>query len=218
MILSNPRIFFPLFVIIAINCQACSSANQTQSGAIPSIAEIPGDFPFSTKEPEIYQGDFVVSDGQNEDTWFVARNGEKRRLDYHDHGQLVRSEIVSDRLYLIDHLARTFTPKDTNRELSSAFSGIGRDFFRGYEHREFDEIENLDGLVKYRIRSDAPGNETVLTFDTAKGMITRQEFRSADGGTSFIYEVKNLRLAVDDSVFQIPNGYKEVPAKELEKK
>ncbi len=181
--------------------------------------EMQSDFPFSTKEPQVYQGDFVVSDSSNEYRRFVARNAAKSRFDIFQDGDLYLSQIKTDRIYSLNHKNKIYSAS-THEVNSSLFDGgfgsIG-DFFRGKEYREFEDLGIEGTLRKYRVRQDESTKDIVLIYvDEQVGMIIKQEFvKSGENQTvKFVYEIRNLKLEADDTLFTIPEDYREVTLSE----
>jgi hypothetical protein len=205
---------FAIVLCLAAALFGCSGssappANQAPVTAPPAVKE----FPFSVKEPEVYQADFVVETAGGNQRWFAARNGASWRIDtFSGIQQLVRTELENGSHYLIDHRTKTYItqPGTTERRF---IGSLAEDFFRGKENFTFEEVGRENGQVKYRAKrtADAKG-EVIITFDEKSGMIVRQEFTTADqtGGTSpqFVYEVRNLKLEADDSLFALPADYK----------
>ena len=73
-----------------------------------------------------------------------------------------------------------------------SFSELTRNFFRGEEHREFDEIGRENGQIKYKVRdTDQSAGEIVIYIDAASGIMVKQEFtakKSENGGlTGVVY-------------------------------
>ena len=81
MFLSNPRKSFGLFLLSAITFQACGSPQANQNTGILLAAESTSEFPFSTREPEIYQAKVVITVEGVEQRYFIARKAERWRLD-----------------------------------------------------------------------------------------------------------------------------------------
>lgn len=179
-------------------------------------------FPFSTKEPEIFQGDLVMSNGLAEDRWFVARKGDKWRYDIFRGAERWISQMRSDKLYYVDHPKKVYWEMPTNGKPTGDpgyFNDLTRNFFRGEEHREFDEVSRENGLIKYKVReTDQWAGEILVYIDAASGIMVKQEFTAKNGENntephvSYVYEVKNLKMDVDDNVFDIPQGYKKIAA------
>ncbi len=212
MFLSNLRKYFLFVSSFALIFQACGSSQTNENKPAQIKVEAKSEFPFSTKEPEIYQGDFVAGDAIHQDRWFVARKGDKSRIDYFADGAMVRSQIINDRLFLIDHKKKTFAAAASSGSDASVFGAMTQNFFGGKEYRDFEEVSRNDGLITYKVRnSPTAKGEILIDIDTRSGMIVRQEFTSAgDPPIKFVYEIKNFRTDVDDAVFAIPVGYREV--------
>jgi len=131
------------------------------------------------------------------------------------------SEIKTDKLYYIDHQRKTYREMPEQKTSGGGVSDMTLNFFRGYEHHNFDEIGRDGSLIKYKVRETDPSKSTiVISIDNGSGMIVKQEFSSINRqAPDFVYEIKNLKMDVDDSVFVIPQGYKKVemasPAKKI---
>ena len=220
MFLSNPCLFFLLFVPCLLLFQACG-ASPTNDNRTVSVNGISSDFPFSTREPEVYQGDFIFRHGQVEDKWFVARKGGFGRLDFFENGELSHSRITADNIYFIDHKRKVYFVPEEDKALRlpqfDSFGDMAHSFFLGKEYREFDEIERANGIVKYKVKKTAGSKDEILiSIDETSGLMVRQEFASSDerdkngSQPALVYEVINLKTVVDDSVFSVPVGYRKV--------
>src|SRR6478672_10101068 len=101
MFLSNPRKTLLLTCVFAFVFGGCGGAGKNVQ---PGTGEpIKTKFPFAVTEPEVYQGDFVVSVGGVEDRCHLARKGDKWRIDYFNGEEKSRSAMRTDQLYSIDH-------------------------------------------------------------------------------------------------------------------
>lgn len=223
MFLSNRRENFLLPIIFAVVIGACSSPQGNVAEAVPKPEKTPGEFPFSTIEPEIFQGDITVSDGQIEKRWFVARKGERSRLDFYFDGKLSYSKLVIDKTYLIDHERGVYIVTDEN-ELAPGTAagmptGVPDAIYRGKQYRKFEETGRENGRIHYKVTPDAfSKGEILISIDEATGMMVRQEFKDGpDQGApaTFVYEMRNLRTDVDDAIFALPAGYKKVEREEF---
>ncbi|MFM9905719.1 MAG: hypothetical protein ACKVQJ_14240 [Pyrinomonadaceae bacterium] len=176
------------------------------------------EFPFSTKEPETYQGDFIATAGQTGDRTFVARKGDKWRFDIYNGADLSLTQIRNDKLYVVDHQKKVYAAMPENPDaVSHNVHDITAVLFNGKEYRDFDEIGRESGLIKYKVRATKYSKGDIfISIDLASGMIVREEFADSIGeneeqpADSFIFEIRNLKLEVDDSVFAIPAGYRKV--------
>ncbi|MBK7392405.1 MAG: hypothetical protein IPI64_03765 [Chloracidobacterium sp.] len=210
MFLSNLSRPFLLLIAFTLVMQACGSSQTNQNKEVSLTGESTSEFPFTVKEPETYQADVVVTAGGTETRWSVARNGEKWRYDIYAGTAMTVSQIRSDKLYYIDHRKKTFWEM-SEKPGTGEISDIARSFFRGYEHNDFDEVGREGTIIKYKVRPiDKRPGSIVISIDSASGMMVRQEFLAADGGVQYVYELRNLKLNVDDSTFAIPSDYRKV--------
>lgn len=212
MFLSNPCQSFLVFAVCLLFLQACGGSQPKENKDISLTGETGREFPFSTKEPEVYQGDLVTISGDVQDHYFVARKGDKWRYDVFRGAERSMSQIRADKLYGVDHQKKTYWEIPQQSPAASDARDMTRNFFRGHEYHDFDEIGREGTFIKYKVRDpgEAKG-DVVITIDTASGVIVKHEFMSQGKQTpDFVYEVRNLKIEVEDSIFDIPQGYKKV--------
>jgi len=212
MFLSNPRKSFLFIAVCVAILQACGGSQTVENKDISLTGDTKSEFPFSTKEPEVYQGDFVVSNGVNEEHYFVARKGDKWRYDVFRGAERSMSQIRSDKLYSVDHLKKTCWEISGQGPAASNAVDMTRNFFRGHEYHNFDEVGREGTLIKYKVRDTGETKGDVLvSVDTASGVIVKHEFMPRNKqAPDFVYEIKNLKMDVDDGIFDIPQGYQKV--------
>jgi len=213
MFLSNLFRAFLLAALCAALLQGCGSTQSNQTTQAPVPAERKGEYPFQTREPEAYRGEFVI-DGRDADRTIVARKGDRWRRDYYRDGEILFTELKSDKLYVIDHKRKVYA-EDPSTAGRDAFNELTFDYFKGKGYREFDEIGRSGSVVKYKVRQTAEMKDNVfLDFDEASGLIVRQEFKGVGTGdaspASYLFEIRNLTLSVDDSNFELPAGYQKL--------
>ena len=212
MFLSNPVKYFLFVCFFALSLQACGSSQSNVNAPVDLNLPATGEFPFSTKEPEIYQAVLFVESGAFRDKWFVARKNAVWRIDFFDNGEQTRTQINTDAIYQIDHKRKVYT---ANSENTGTLSDLTDKFFRGKEYRKFEETGREGDLVKYKIAGAAGKGDVLISVDEKTGVMMRQEFlASGSESVPFVYEVKDLKFDVDDSVFQIPAGFRKVTAEE----
>ncbi len=206
MCLSNLRPALLLLVLLASCLQGCGGTQTTETTAVPPTPEESKRFPFSLREPDVYQADIVVTAMGEETRYFVARKGTNSRLDFYRDGKPATTELGTDAIYSIDHDAKTYEVTTSGSDLPRTDAGdLGRRYFqRGLPYR-YEELDRKDGVVRYKAR-DA---EIIVTIDEATGLMVRQEF-SEGGEVVFVYELRNVKLDVDDSVFSLPAGYRPI--------
>lgn len=222
MFLSNlHRYFLPLILIVLIS-QACSS---TPSNKISNanVGELKNEFPFNTKEPESYQCDLVVIVGTAEEHFRKARKGGMSRIDFFRDGEISTTQLITDKIYTIDRSKKIYIeePIAAGSSYAAPVFDSTNGFFAGKEFTAFEEIGRDGNITKYRVKNTDPAKgDTIVSVDTSSGLMVRQEFLAArEGGggqgPNVIFEIRDLRLEVDESVFQVPSGYRKVSKDEF---
>ncbi len=221
MFLSNLHRYFLLLFLIAPIFQACSGT-PSNSSANANIGELKSEFPFSTKEPEMYQGDFVVTIGTNEEHFFRARKGERSRIDIFKGGEISLMQLITDKTYTIDALRKIYTEDPIAKGAVNAVPVFDptNGFFAGKEFTAFEETGRDGNITKYRVKNNGPEiGEILVSVDTSSGLMVRQEFlaKNREGETQpdVVFELRNLKLEVEDSVFQLPAGFRKVSKEEF---
>jgi hypothetical protein len=219
MFLSNPRRTLLLLAFFAVFLHGCG-ASTTTSTRKPSSGNTTGGRPFPTKEPDAYQGEFVISDGTTEEHYFVARKQDQWRFDVTNGGVPTLTQLRSDKIYMIDHAKKSYAVEayaDLKDFDTAYFNSLSLQFFRGANYIDYEELARDGSLVKYRAKTLKDSkNDVIVTVDESNGMMVRQEImsqknRTAEGTpVNYVFEVRNLKLDVDDSVFEIPAGYRRV--------
>lgn len=217
MFLSNPKRFLLVIALFALLIQACGDSQTNSNKAV--LQPNGKRFPFPTKEPEIYQGDFVVGDGQTEQQYFVARDGENWRFDIKRDGEAWISQIRnSGKVYFVDHAKKVYStlPDSQIGDFDRGyFNSLTWGFFRGANYIEYDEAGRDGGLIKYKARTlKNSKSDVTITIDERSGIMIRQEIADKQVANEtpvvYFYEVRNLKLEADDALFDLPSGYSRV--------
>lgn len=219
MFLSNPHKSFLLAIAFVVFFQACGQSPTSEKKSVSPRNETTKRSPFPTKEPNVYQGDFVAGNSDSEGKYFVARKGDKWRFDEQvgENGPTA-TQLRSDRVYFIDHTKKTYTlalQADEEDFNTTYFNSLTWGFFRGANYLEYEELERADGRTKYKAKTyKGTRSDVFITIDDATGIMVQQELPGKKDEieqgkpANYIFEVRNLKLDVDDSVFDLPAGYK----------
>ncbi len=212
MFLSNrPTLFFftCIFALFSVSCGS-ESKNESTNGEV--ITRGKSEFPFSTKEPEVFQGTFVVSDGNSEKRWFLARSGDQWRFDIFRDGEPSITQLRTDKLYLIDHVRRSYCEVPQTPGLLELPDPILFGFFSSKGYRRFEDLGIELGLRRYKVSTDEdPTDDIIIFIDTESDMIVKQEFYEGKGEAARLalsYEVRDLKRSIDEGVLTIPAGFK----------
>jgi hypothetical protein len=214
MFLSNRPTLVVQIAILALFLASCGSGPANSNNSVAVLHSGAGEFPFSTIEPETFQANFIVTADGSEKQWFLARSNDRRRFDIFENGRASLTQLRTDKVYLIDHLSRTFAEEPQGTGTFDAPDPILSGSFRGKEYHEFEDLGNENGRRKYRVRAgDDSRDDIIILIDEASGMIVRQEFYEGTGEQARIaltYEVRDLKLNVDDTIFSLPADYRRV--------
>ncbi len=214
--LSNARKYILLTCFSALISIACGSSPGNSNQTAINNAETPGEFPFAIKEPLTYQAEVVASGDGIDKKWLVARDGERWRIDFLEAGEPSRTRMRLDAVYSIDHKRKIYTVAETGGE---TVAGLTDRFFKGKDHRNIEKLESSNGVTKFRIKNKNDQGEIIMSVDDKSGFMVREEFVPPAGSRSapFVYEIRNLRLRVDEGVFAIPVGYRKVTPVEYQR-
>jgi hypothetical protein len=218
MFLSKSQQTLLFAAIFALLLQGCGSYAPTLNKDTPRAGPRSGSAPFPTREPTVFQGDLIVSNGTTEERYFVARKDDKWRFDTYRDGATALTQLRSDKVYTIDHAKKAYAVEayaDLKDFDTGYFNALSWHFFRGANYIDHNEIGRDGTLVRYKARmlKDSK-NDVVVTIDEATGVMVRQEITSQkernerDEPVVYVFEVRGLKLEVDDEVFEIPAGYR----------
>ncbi len=224
--------FLFYFLLISAISASCSYWQKTEP-SVPDAntfeaVEIKSEVPFSTKEPESFQAEIVVTTGGTESRYFIARNGKNRRTDFNSGGKnehlFVQNEnggkfraLPNKKIYaetddptsvvgqISDNLINSLTTQWLNRKADAKFSSLGTE----------------NNLKKYLvILGDGGNSESIIYVDDKIGLPVKQEFYSVNGGKKTLQykvELKNIKLQASAELFEIPNDYRKVSREQFRK-
>lgn len=179
--------------------------------------------PFSTKEPEIFQVEIVVSTfiggTRSEKKYFVAKKGGATiyRFNYGDKDETAILEKADGKRYLLDKSAKTY--RETTGNGGSAETGELQHFLttkwlNEKKAAKFEDLGLEKDLKKYRVTIDDKGGSEILVFFDEKLKIpVKQEFYSITGQKKTLFysaELKNAKTEVDAKLFEVPAGYRSI--------
>ena len=220
MLLSKPRNLLLIVSFCAFLFQACGSQPKNSNAAPPAAnGQAKSEFPFSTTEPAVYQGDFYAGSSEYQNRWFVAKKGDNWRIDYFKDNKKDWSQLKTDKMYFLDHKKKIYAAEPMSSEKdtvqSNYFTTLVSGFFKGKEYHHFDDLGREGNLKKYKVRADDESQDQIFLYvDENTGMVVKQEFlahNEQSGNTwavNYTYEIKNFKSEVDLDAFEIPSDYK----------
>lgn len=247
------RFTFLLLLACLIASSACkqsdvggnnSNANGNSSGGSASVSSVP---PFSTKEPERYQATMVITGDVNEQSsaadfnnqqMFIARDGERRRVDYGlKQGAKLSYLQLPDGLFLVLPAQKIYAEIKPGEDAGTQAlpAGEAEDFSpdkllnESQAGARYEKLgaEDLNGraTTKYRVTSVAQTSEakataveTLVWVDESLGMPIKSETVSKGEGAregKFTMELRDIKQEVEASLFELPQGFKKVDAREI---
>ncbi len=218
MLLSNKCLLLVSLMAGLAFASACGSKNTGSNASPNSPAAANGDLtkgeqPFAAKEPDVYQTEVYYTVGGATIKNFVARSGDKRRVDTYVDDKLSVTELIKDNnRYVIDHVRKIYYVEPPNDKGPKVVNPAAIAFFQNTQHHEFDEVGRGDGTITYRAKKQQgdPEQDVVVTIDQKTGLMVHQEVKAPDPKQSLIFDLKNVKLDAPDDLFQLPAGYKQV--------
>ena len=236
-------LFFFLITTAFLNsaCSYCGKKESAPGEALAPPVTIVNTLPFSTKEPNIYQAELVVSfpagDAVIEQKYFIARDGETRRTDYDLSGKNTMSVLEKPEGAAIvllpqkkcsledanapagtipsqnDALKESLTTGWLAEKIPANFAALGNEQMGGKP------------LAKYRVRFEKragveSASEALVWVDEELGTPVRTEtydIKNDQQVNKVVTEFRNLKLSVDTGIFDLPAGCQNIPAKEIQK-
>lgn len=219
---------FPLtLALIFLLFPACGwwqRSNNANSPATPQVAdELKSEIPFSSKEPEHFQAEIVVTAGGAERRTFIARSGANRRWDFNFGAKDQLTNLQTDKNYLLLPASRIYAENAAGAEPVSTDDWadfLTTEWLSQKTEANFEKLETAGNLTKYRVRLGDGGeaSEIFLYIDEKIGLPVRQEFYAGDQKVlTYKFELKDLKLETDAGLFAVPADFKKVSAEEFRK-
>lgn len=221
---SNITKFFAaaaLSFLLFSGCRTGSDPGDGNSSQPPVAEDLKSEIPFSTKEPEQFQAEIVVTAGGAQRKTFVARNGANYRYDFNFGAKNQVTALATDKSYLFATGRKIYTENAAGSEevpRDDWTSFLTTEWLNQKRDAKFEKLETSGNLTKYRVRLDAsPATEVLVYVDEQIGFPVKQEFYSTAQPTTptYIFELKNLKLQTDENLFILPADFRRVSAEEF---
>lgn len=227
MISSNLNKFlFIIFLCLSL-CPSCRfwQSNSTDNDTQNSAAEIHTNIPFSTKEPDVFQAEFVVttfiSGEKTERKYFVAKKGEKilATIGVGSKQEISLLEITGDKSFRLEHSTKTYRKREISAMPADTSANQWQEFLttkwlNEKTNAKFEKQGTQNNLTKYLVKLEDPDRSEIFIYIDEKLQIpVKQEFyRLAKGKKILSYqvEVKNFKTEVNDKLFELPKDYQEI--------
>lgn len=223
--------FVALLFVVACKSQSEPAVNDNSSSET-IVSSTP---PFQTKEPERYQATrtitIVTPDGKTiVTTSSNARNGDSRWHESQEFSKrVVHLDLPEGRFILIPdekvyaELAAGFdSPKNEDDAVSSEwllhedpaitnYQNLGKEVIGGRKANKYRTVVNISS------GGNVSQSETLIWIDEVLKMPIRSEMTST-GGPRITMELSNLKLDVEESMFQLPHDYEKIAITELRRR
>ncbi len=217
MFLSNPAKSFLACSLVLIISAGCGSGPDNRNTGLTIVPEIKSEFPFSTKEPENFQCEMIVTAAETVRTTFIAKKGSKRRIDYDFGTASQRSFLQTDKDYIISYAKKIYAeiaPSQNSGTAENVWDEFTSRLLNGRGQAQIEEIGTEGNLRIYKIIiGESSFSEILIYVDPAIGIPVKQEFFSVNGdqkALQYSVEFKNLVLEIDDGLFEIPKNFQKV--------
>ncbi|MGI8786142.1 MAG: hypothetical protein ACR2HG_00085 [Pyrinomonadaceae bacterium] len=219
------KFFLALSLLLVSSCGFWQSKTEA-TPTPPAPEELKTDVPFSTKEPENYQTEIVVTTGGIEDVTFTARNGANRLtiFDYQTKNEFALLNIGGGQTFLINRSQKNYAENES-ANISDARGETLNDFLTNEwldqkRGAKFEMLGAENNFTKYRVRLDeALNSEIIISVDEQIGLPVKQEFYSVNGEQKILTltaELKNFKRQTEASFFEVPKDYRKVSIKEFQ--
>src|SRR5215216_6420520 len=121
MFLSTPVKIFHLISIFSLIFTGCGGGRGNDNTSVQFATPAVSEFPFATREPDVFQTEMVIVSGDTERRIFIARNGEKRRIDYDVGTDNQRAIITTDRQYILNFKRSVYTERELGGSLGDLY-------------------------------------------------------------------------------------------------
>lgn len=226
MYLHDSKKIFAVFAFVLLTFSACrffqTADNDTPKPFTPE--EIKSEVPFSTKEPENFQVEIVITANNQENKKFVARNGNNRRYDYNYGAKNQVSAVQTDKVLTILADKKIYTETALTESVSARENWSGfltNEWLNARTDAEFTKLGTENNLTQYRVNFGEAKNdksETLIFVDENIGLPVRQEFYSISGEQKILtmtIELRNYTAESGNDLFVVPKDYRKVSAEEF---
>jgi len=219
---SNPlKIIFLSALLFAPACSFFQGKPDANAPAPFVAEELKSAIPFSTKEPDVYQTEIVVTANAVEDKFFTARNKENRLtiFNYQTESEIAVLQSGANQVLTIAPNRKIYTEKETGANSENAIDFFTAEWLNQKTGAKFKTLATENNFARYLVNlDDAQNSEIVIFLDEQIGLPVKQEFYSTRDGQRILtltMELKNFNSQTDAKFFEVPKDYRKVSAKEF---
>ena len=214
-----------ILLTVALSAMACrfwqAKPNDAPAPTPVIIEEIKSQIPFTTKEPEIFQAEIVVTANGSENKIFTTRNGADRVTiyDYQTPYEIAFLQTGAGGSFTINRGQKIYVENQTTNSGEDEIFPVA-ELVNQHENAAFEKLSDENGTAKYRVTLDASNSaEIVVTVDESINLPIKQEFFSVNGEQKTLLtttELRNFTTQIDRQNFEPPKDYKKVSLAEFQ--
>ena len=213
--MKSAQIIFSLLsaVFLMASCSSMGSADAV-SPAVPSEP------PFKNDEPDRYQVFIIQTTPVESVKFFAARDGDKWRIDSAYGTSQHTASIHNDKDYVLAFGHGVYSEYDSAHgydERPDLIQEITHGMINKKDLAVYETIDSAGDLVRYKY-IDPKGQESLVTFDAAKGIPVRKELFVAKDGLKTLditISLEGFSTDVDPATFDLPKDLKRVTPQEM---
>ncbi len=214
MFLSNPVKIFRTVCVLSMIFSGCSLWRGNENSSARFVQETKSDYPFNTGEPEVFQTKIMIRSGGTERRMFLARDHDRRRIDYDIGTDDHRAVILREKQYLLSFKRKTYSEQPIAPNAGAIFDTPLSPMLNRRNYSQFEEIDREGAVIEFRARiNESSTSEIAIFFDETIGLPVKQEFYSIVGDErtmQYLYELYEFSTSVDPAVFEVPSGFRRV--------
>jgi hypothetical protein len=216
MFLSIPVKFLSAVGLAFFLFAGCSLLSEAPNRGLQVAPEVVSGVPFTSKEPDDYQCDVLVTAGDVARRYRVARAGSLRRVDFDVGTPQHRAYLEAERIYIMDIGRRTYAEVAVGPAPSDELIAL---MLARREWMNFEPLPAEGGLTRFRaVPLQGSRSEIVIGSDPAIPFPVRQELFSLSGSErrlSMLVEVTGFTALPEAEIFRIPSGFRRVSPEEI---
>ncbi len=214
-----------IFLAAFFGASACSlwrGNSDANTAPAPFVAEeLKSQIPFSTKEPDAYQTEIVVTANGAADRFFAARDKENRItiFNYQTDAEISDLQIGSNQDLTIAAKRKIYVEAETSAKSDAATDFFTAEWLNQKTDAKFEKIEPENNLARYRVNLENTRNSEIIVYvDETINLPVKQEFYMTKDGQrtlTLTVELRNFNSAADANLFVVPKDFKKVSSKEF---
>jgi len=212
-----------VFLAGALFASACGFWHKPDAAASPPFvaAELKSTIPFSSKEPDSYQTEIVVTANNAEDRTFAARDKEKRLIifNFQAESEISVLQLGAGQSFLIAANRKIYAENEKGGRSENTSDFFAAEWLSQKTDAQFEALAAENNLVRYRVSLDETKNSEIIVFvDTQIALPVRQEFYSVKDGEkrlNLTMELRNFSAQPDAKLFEVPKDFRKVSLKEF---